>query len=356
MPTKEVEGEVADWSGLNNYWHLMRSVNSRLWIVGQKAILMCPLKLQIALTTLIGGTLAVTKIPCQWLKEGDKNTRFFHLKASQRKKTNWVDSIKDDNNVEYREESHIARIMSDFFITLTGSVGPRKDGIFSVRSGYHFTLNENRNQNVGSNSGRPLPEYQWQKLWRGFSVLHSVLGAWKSQKQRITYSEGAIGSKKLGAPLLLEIKFPRMFTQPIDFEHKDTPLSLQYSKAVDACRTFANIVPPPPADNEALRMRSTCWKPPPTGYFKINIDAALGSGNSWGCGIIIRDSEGNVLAAAAQRFSALPDATVAEAMAAKLGLKFAKDTSFDSVILESDCKIVTDLINSNSTTNLIWDS
>ncbi|KAJ1418141.1 Zinc knuckle CX2CX4HX4C [Sesbania bispinosa] len=62
-----------------------------------------------------------------WLKEGDKNTRFFHNKASQRKKTNWVDDIKDDNGVEYSEESDIARVMTDFFLNLFSTSFPRHD-------------------------------------------------------------------------------------------------------------------------------------------------------------------------------------------------------------------------------------
>lgn len=34
-----------------------------------------------------------------WLKEGDKKTRFFHNKASQRKKVNEIKKIKDENGV-----------------------------------------------------------------------------------------------------------------------------------------------------------------------------------------------------------------------------------------------------------------
>ena len=34
-----------------------------------------------------------------WFKEGDKNTRFFHNKATQRKKRNLIKGVKDDVGV-----------------------------------------------------------------------------------------------------------------------------------------------------------------------------------------------------------------------------------------------------------------
>lgn len=33
----------------------------------------------------------------KYLKEGDRNTSFFHTKASNRKQRNWIKGLKDDN-------------------------------------------------------------------------------------------------------------------------------------------------------------------------------------------------------------------------------------------------------------------
>ncbi|KAJ1390016.1 Zinc knuckle CX2CX4HX4C [Sesbania bispinosa] len=172
----------------------------------------------------------------QWLKERDKNTRFFHLKASQRKQTNWVEKITDDNGREYREESHIARVVrdriaADMFSSLSRDFtaeeagyrpqpntpqttdsqfvyelidhgshtwnpelvnstfiladaeqilqiplpsitmedcfcwGNQKNGIYSVKTGYHFALKDSRSQDASSNPPRTPSDLHWRKLW-----------------------------------------------------------------------------------------------------------------------------------------------------------------------------------------------
>ena len=53
-----------------------------------------------------------------WLKHGDKNTRFFHSKASQRKWRNHIQSIKNAEDVWVEEESDIAGVALEYFETL----------------------------------------------------------------------------------------------------------------------------------------------------------------------------------------------------------------------------------------------
>ncbi|KAJ1409092.1 Ribonuclease H-like superfamily [Sesbania bispinosa] len=80
------------------------------------------------------------------------------------------------------------------------------------------------------------------------------------------------------------------------------------------------------------------WSAPPTGRYKFNTDAACITEGSWGIGIVVRDSEGFVLAAATRHIETLNDATLAEAVGIKFALQLALDLSFHDIIVESDCK------------------
>lgn len=56
-----------------------------------------------------------------WLKEGDKNTIFFHNKASQRRKVNEIKKIKDDKGHWWRGEDNIERAFINYFSDLFAS-------------------------------------------------------------------------------------------------------------------------------------------------------------------------------------------------------------------------------------------
>lgn len=59
-----------------------------------------------------------------WLKEGDRNTKFFHNKASQRKKVNEIKKIKDEDGVWWRGEENVERVMISYFDDLFASSNP----------------------------------------------------------------------------------------------------------------------------------------------------------------------------------------------------------------------------------------
>lgn len=60
-----------------------------------------------------------------WLEGGDRNSKFFHAKAEQRRQRNSVNKIADEAGNEYVEEAEIAEIFVKFFedlFTTNGSV------------------------------------------------------------------------------------------------------------------------------------------------------------------------------------------------------------------------------------------
>jgi exonuclease III/ribonuclease HI len=59
-----------------------------------------------------------------WLRDGDKNTKFFHNKASQRSKDNGITKIKDGAGVWKRGTEQIERVLISYFEDLFSSSSP----------------------------------------------------------------------------------------------------------------------------------------------------------------------------------------------------------------------------------------
>ncbi|KAL6521876.1 hypothetical protein OROMI_031753 [Orobanche minor] len=89
------------------------------------------------------------------------------------------------------------------------------------------------------------------------------------------------------------------------------------------------------------------WSPPPTGFVKVNVDAAVKTGEA--CtrgGIVARDSEGNFLAWRRVRMRTSYSPEVAEAWVLVEGVKFAAGFGWPNVMVESDCSNVVSTFNS----------
>ena len=52
------------------------------------------------------------------MKHGDKNMKFFHSKASQRQRRNWIMGIKNSEKVWVEEEEDIAKVAVEYFENL----------------------------------------------------------------------------------------------------------------------------------------------------------------------------------------------------------------------------------------------
>jgi len=66
------------------------------------------------------------RLRAMWLKHGDKNTSFFHRKASKRKARNWVERTIDDHGEVFTDEEEIARVLNNFFHELFTSSNPER--------------------------------------------------------------------------------------------------------------------------------------------------------------------------------------------------------------------------------------
>lgn len=53
---------------------------------------------------------------CQnWLKYGDKNSNFFHIKANQRHERNHIEYIKDETGKKNEDETKITEVIATHF-------------------------------------------------------------------------------------------------------------------------------------------------------------------------------------------------------------------------------------------------
>ncbi|KAJ1396828.1 Ribonuclease H-like superfamily [Sesbania bispinosa] len=132
------------------------------------------------------------------------------------------------------------------------------------------------------------------------------------------------------------------------FEQRDTSLQTLLNRVSNSLQTGERSNPHLGGCPRSAATRVEQWSPPPIRWFKVNVDAAHAAGEVWGVGIIIRDEHGVVLAAASRRISSLPDPGLAEAMGIRLAILFAVEMCFDRVVVESDCKTIVEIFQSNS--------
>ena len=50
-----------------------------------------------------------------WMKDGDRNSKFFHAVASQRKRRNEIQKLQDSDGRWYSQQSDLERVASEYF-------------------------------------------------------------------------------------------------------------------------------------------------------------------------------------------------------------------------------------------------
>ncbi|KAL3527196.1 hypothetical protein ACH5RR_011852 [Cinchona calisaya] len=68
-----------------------------------------------------------------WFREGDRNTKFFHSKASTQYKNNLVKDLRDDTEIWYEKDSDIERIVVDHFSKIFETTNPSVEERISSR-------------------------------------------------------------------------------------------------------------------------------------------------------------------------------------------------------------------------------
>uniref|UniRef100_A0A803PR19 Reverse transcriptase domain-containing protein n=1 Tax=Cannabis sativa TaxID=3483 RepID=A0A803PR19_CANSA len=95
---------------------------------------------------------------------------------------------------------------------------------------------------------------------------------------------------------------------------------------------------------EPLHLNSNCydsnesWTKPDDGMIKVNVDGAtFETSNSFGTGLIARDSKGAVILASSTFSNGFYNAPFAEIISIKEALSWIKDSNLSNVVIETDC-------------------
>ena len=87
------------------------------------------------------------------------------------------------------------------------------------------------------------------------------------------------------------------------------------------------------------------WSPPGSSMMKTNFDGALfGESDQAGLGVVIRNSEGQVMAALSEKIQKPHSVQSVELLAARRAITFCIETGFQNSIFEGDSKLVIKLL------------
>ncbi|KAL3819736.1 hypothetical protein ACJIZ3_005641 [Penstemon smallii] len=102
-----------------------------------------------------------------WLKEGDKNTRFFHAKASARNRTNTIEGLRDSYGMWCSELVDIERVVVQYFGDIFTSSQPSAEDIKAITNALDRKVDERMNQ-------RLLQRYTAEEVTFALSLMHPL--------------------------------------------------------------------------------------------------------------------------------------------------------------------------------------
>ncbi|XP_074297460.1 uncharacterized protein LOC141628161 [Silene latifolia] len=140
-----------------------------------------------------------------WLKDGDKNTSFFHKQAGQRKAKNFISKLVDDEGVVRNGDEAVSRVATSYFTELfTASPQRDFDGIFEGLEGRvteEMNLQLSRSyseEDVIEALNRCTPQGSWTG-WYELSLLSDILAcggtvSYEYGVERLEWSTNAVRS------------------------------------------------------------------------------------------------------------------------------------------------------------------
>lgn len=100
-----------------------------------------------------------------------------------------------------------------------------------------------------------------------------------------------------------------------------------------------------------------CWKPPPPGYLKLNVNGAMFCDlYRAGVGAIHRDDKGDIVMAASKVENEVDDPEAIELLAMLRGLKLCANMAIHKLIVESDCLLIMGALQEEAASTAMLDA
>jgi hypothetical protein len=87
----------------------------------------------------------------EWLRQGDRNSRFFHLKASTRKARNRIDGITNELGLWVDSKLEVEGVITQYFEKIFASSNPSMSAIGEITDGIHTRLDSHKMQQLELN-------------------------------------------------------------------------------------------------------------------------------------------------------------------------------------------------------------
>lgn len=103
-----------------------------------------------------------------------------------------------------------------------------------------------------------------------------------------------------------------------------------------------------------LKIEPVRWQPPTGDSIKVNFDGAVfGEAQDAGIGVVIRNNEGQILAALLEKVKMPASVEVLEMLAAHRAAILAQELGFRQVCFERDAELVVKSLQSGSVSNML---
>ena len=98
-----------------------------------------------------------------WLKRGDRNTKFFHAIASQRRRKNWIVGLQDLNGVWQEDKEEIERTILGYFENIYKSDQPTcfEASLSLITTRVSTDMNEDL-----------IADFKAEEVWNAFKQMH----------------------------------------------------------------------------------------------------------------------------------------------------------------------------------------